>query len=87
MNMACERTEVGVRRKMSFVVALTDVRETTNRFFQCRCGNNVVPISWFYDNLLVFSQYLNRAREPKDHDLCDIARYALVFDIYLAQFL
>ena len=51
MNMACERTEVGVRRKMSFVIALIDVQETTNRFLQRRCRKNVVPISWFYENL------------------------------------
>ena len=51
MNMACQRTEVGVRWKMSFVIALIDVWETTNRFLQRRCRKNVVPISWFYENL------------------------------------
>ena len=52
MNMACKRTEVGVRRKMNFVIAqVIDVRETTNRFLKHRCRKNVVPIGWFYENL------------------------------------
>ena len=51
MNMACQRPEVDVRWKMSFVIALIDVWETTNQFLQRRCRKNVVPIGWFYENL------------------------------------
>ena len=49
--MACQRTKVGVRWKMSFMIALIDVGEMTNWFLQRRCKKNIVPIGWFYKNL------------------------------------
>ena len=51
MDVAREGAKVGERWKMSLVTVAIDVRETTNRFLQRRCGKNVVPISWFYEKL------------------------------------
>ena len=83
-NVACERAEVQERWKMSLMIVDIDVRETTNRFVQRRGGKYVVLISWFYEMLNDLQSMSQAAREPKD--LCDIARCALVFYVYLAQF-
>ena len=83
--MACERAEVGVGRKISLVIAPIDVRVTTNWFLQSGSGKNVVPISWCHKKLNDLQSISQAAREPKN--LCDIARRALVFHVYFAQFL
>jgi hypothetical protein len=85
MNVTRERAEIGERWKMSLVIVAIDVRETTNRFLQRRCGKNVVPISWFYEKLNDLQSISQTARELKY--LCDIARCAFVFQVYFAQFL